>query len=144
MNIFDHEGCHSGKCIFKAHAVACLVLREISDAKNHEHERRLTGELLNEAARLMDESKNVGITPPLPERPEIEWPPIEVGKIVEATIGVPPTTIVGEVLEYHPPWIRIRQGGGELGGNICQDGDGQPMIWDLTESSMHPLDVMDT
>jgi hypothetical protein len=54
---FRHEGCLSGRCIYQAHTLACLIERELHDPANGEAERRRASELLAEAARLLAESR---------------------------------------------------------------------------------------
>lgn len=60
MKIFNHEGCHSGQCVWKEHGMACLIARELSCDGNHIKERRHSDDLLNEAGRLLDEQHLVG------------------------------------------------------------------------------------
>jgi hypothetical protein len=58
--LYHHEGCHSGQCVWQAHGLACLIARELSNKENHLAERRRTDELLAEAGRLLEEGRQVG------------------------------------------------------------------------------------
>ena len=61
LSIFNHEGCRSGRCVFRESVVMRLSKRAIADQKNHEELRRRDEEVLQEAARLMDEQWRFGM-----------------------------------------------------------------------------------
>ncbi|MFA5379051.1 MAG: hypothetical protein WC455_25070 [Dehalococcoidia bacterium] len=61
MRLFDHTGCHSGQCVFEQCVKAQLIARELADQENHAMEKRKAEELLQTAARLLDE-KDMHIT----------------------------------------------------------------------------------
>jgi hypothetical protein len=55
MRLFDHIGCRCGQCVFEQCVKAQLIARELADENNHAMEKRKAEELLQEAARLLNE-----------------------------------------------------------------------------------------
>jgi len=123
--IFDHQGCHSGRCIFQQSVMARITLPEISDVKNHEWEKRRDTELLQEATRLMEGCQRLGCqVPPLQENVATRKPlPVKLHDPVKALMHGEPFVFEGELVEIAESgaadwFVMIKQGGGSVGGIV--------------------------